>query len=425
MSPPAAASTSVRRKPIHAVMFTPETYGGHARYTWELMSALRAAAPPSELHLSLVTSRNLEAEFRSADYSIYEVLEPLREGPFSGRVHWAASRLAHYTRRDAKLFRFLRDLGEVDIVHFQEPPLFATYYYARLRRLGMHPLFTVHNLLPHRDVVPGTGWLTKRASTVAWRQCSALFVHSDSLRQQLGQRIGSGAPPIVTVPHGLWRVPRPSQAPSEERFRRKQLLLFGTLRRNKGIHLMLDALEHISGATLTIAGAFESSSLRQEILARLGDKMLPVRLIDGFVPDGEAADLFGNASLVVLPYTPDFHAQSGVLYLALSHGVPVVAADVGALGEFVRKEQVGTVSASHDAIAFAQAVALALEPSTYQVCRENCLRLSASVSWKEAAQRTLRCYEDVLRVETIDSAGGTAIAPAPPEREHGDLTRAV
>src|SRR6516225_4063243 len=95
----AARSALAMRGPIHAVMFTPETYGGHARYTWELMCALRASAPRSELNLSLVTSTNLEREFREADYTIYEVLPPLHEGPFSNRLHWAGSRVAHYSRR--------------------------------------------------------------------------------------------------------------------------------------------------------------------------------------------------------------------------------------------------------------------------------------------------------------------------------------
>lgn len=425
LSPPAARSAGAKRGPIHAVMVTPETYGGHARYTWELMCALRASAPRSEFNLSLVTSRNLEREFRDADYTIYEVLTPLYQDAFPSSLHWAASRFAHYCQQDLMLFRFLRDLGDVDVVHYQEGPLFAPYYYARLRHLGMHPLFTVHNLLPHRDVVPGTGWLTKWVSTAAWRRCSGLFVHSDGLRQQLLERLGAGAPPIVTIPHGLWRVPRAPQPSSEDRPRRKHLLLFGSLRRNKGVHLMLDALEQVPGAQLTLAGDFESSALRDEIRARLRDKRLPVRLIDRFVPEDEAAKLFAEASLAVLPYT-NFHAQSGVLYLALSHGLPVVATEVGAVGEFVRNERVGTVCPPHDATALAEAIVRTLEPNAYEAFRQNCIHLSSSLSWKEAAERTLRCYEAVVRAEEPDQpAQGKAPGLHRTTKEGSDLTRAM
>ncbi len=422
----AQGSPAAKRKPIHAVMFTPETSCGHARYTWELMCALRAFASRSELRLSLVTSTNLDREFREAEYTIYEVLPPLHEGPFPSSLHWAISRFAHYSRRDAMLFRFLRDLGDVDVVHYQEPPLLSAYYYSRLRRLRVHPVFTVHNLLPHRNKVPATGWFTQRLSTAGWRRCSALFVHSDGLRDQLLQRIGSSAPPIVSVPMGLWRVPPRSQSTSEDRLQRKQLLLFGTLRRNKGIDLMLDALKHVPGAQLTIAGEFETPALRDEILARLQDKALAVRLIDRIIPEDEVAKLFADAALAVLPYT-NFHSQSAVLNVALAHGVPVVVTDVGALGELVRKEGVGIVSPPNDAMAFAQAIRRALEPGTYQDLRQACVRLSGSLSWKDAAQRTLRCYQDLIGSRSLRSAGAptAAIQERTLDEKGPDRTRAV
>jgi glycosyltransferase involved in cell wall biosynthesis len=189
---------------------------------------------------------------------------------------------------------------------------------------------------------------------------------------------------------------------------------------------MLDALRHVPGAQLTLAGEFETPALRDEILARLQDKALAVRVIDRFIPEDEVAKLFGEAALAVLPYK-DFHAQSAVLHVALAYGVPVVVTDVGALGEFVRKERVGIVSPPSDGMAFAQAVLRALEPGTYQDLRQACVRLSASLSWKDAAQRTLRCYEDVIRGETPRSAGATAAALQPPSQDHNgpDRTRAV
>lgn len=404
------------RRPIHAVVFTPETWGGHARYTWELMCALRAVAPRSELRLSLVTSTGLEREFRQAEYTIYEILPPLYEGPFPSSLHWAVSRLAHYRRQGAKLLRFIRDLGDVDLVHYQEPPLLPAYHLSRLRRLGAHPLFTVHNLLPHRFRVPGTKWLTERQLTATWRRYSALFVHSEGLRQQLLQRFGKRAPPIVTVPMGLWRVPPQSQSTSEERLQRKQLILFGTLRRNKGIHLMLDALKHLPGMQLTLAGEFETPVLRDEIRARLEDKSLAVQLIDRFIPEDEVARLFGEAALAVLPYT-DFFAQSAVLHVALAYGVPAVVTDVGALGEFVRRERVGLVAPPNDAMAFAQAVLRSLERGTYQDLRQGCVRLAQSLSWTEAAQGTLRCYQDIVGATTLGSAGATAAAMLPPSHD--------
>jgi DNA-binding transcriptional LysR family regulator len=63
---------------LRVVMVTPSASGGHARYTSELMNALRDAAPPSELQLSLLTSTDLDPEFRAPRYEIAAVLPPLR-----------------------------------------------------------------------------------------------------------------------------------------------------------------------------------------------------------------------------------------------------------------------------------------------------------------------------------------------------------
>jgi hypothetical protein len=62
---------------IHAVMVTPSASGGHARYTWELLTALRTAADRSELSLTLLTSVDLDAEFRTSAYEIADVLPAL------------------------------------------------------------------------------------------------------------------------------------------------------------------------------------------------------------------------------------------------------------------------------------------------------------------------------------------------------------
>jgi glycosyltransferase involved in cell wall biosynthesis len=374
------------------------------------MCALRNAVPDSDLRLSLVTSTNLDEEFRDATYTIRDVLPPLRsKDTFATPLHWALSRLAHYRRRDAVLLRLLAESGDVDIVHYQEPPLVAPIHYAQLCRLGIRPVVTVHNLLPHRNLVPGTGWFTDRMSTAGWRRSSALFVHSDGLRNQLLHRLGSSPPPIVTVPHGLWRVPSHSRAATRDRLQAKHLLLFGVLRRNKGIGLILDALSHLPGIQLTLAGEFEEASLRNEIVARLNKESLPVRVIDRFIPEAEVASLFGQATLAVLPYT-DFHAQSGVVHLAASYGVPSIVTDVGALGEFVRANRVGLVAPGADAKRFAQAIRLGLEPNTYESLAENCAHLSDSLSWTRAAKLTFDCYEALVGSRASLAAEASASA---------------
>src|ERR1700730_4383159 len=136
---------------LHVAMITPSATGGHPLYTWEMMTALRAAAPRSQLRLTLVTSCDLDEQYRDTDYDIADVLPALRHrSTYWCKAAWATGRIVHYARRERTVLRWLRERGNVDIAHFQEQPLVAPMVYARVRRACVLPMATVHNLAPHR-----------------------------------------------------------------------------------------------------------------------------------------------------------------------------------------------------------------------------------------------------------------------------------
>jgi glycosyltransferase involved in cell wall biosynthesis len=377
--------------PMHAVMVTPSAAGGHPRYTWELLSALRAEAPPSELRLTLLTSVDLAPEFRAASYAIADVLPPLRHAStFSNRVLWAAGRTVHYARREELVLRWVRAQERVDILHYQEPPFASPLHLWRARGARLQPVATVHNLRPHTYPLPGIQPLSDLASRLGWLQCATLFVHSPKLGERLAHELGRRAPPVVAIPHGVWTGHGQQSPPRRDGY----LLLFGVMRRNKGLHLMLDALRHLPGRRLVLAGAFPDASLAREVRDRIASESLPVEILDRHVPEDEIAGLYGGAALAVLPYG-EFHAQSGVLHMAISYGVPAAVTDVGALGEQVRRDGLGTVAPPGDAAALAGAIRSALEPAAWDAARERCRIVARTLSWTAAARLTLEAYRQV------------------------------
>lgn len=372
---------------IHVVMLTPSATGGHARYTWELMTALRAAAPPSELTLTLVTSTDLDPEFRTSAYHIADVLPPLQRR-FPTRIHWAVGRTVHYARREEAVLDWLRAHPTVDIVHYQEPPFGSPLHFRRVRSAGAMPVATVHNVSPHTYPVPAVRHLSDLAARLGWAQCATLFVHSSGLKDELTRELGRRSPPVVAIPHGVWSGHGPAATPPS---RDGPLLLFGVMHRYKGLHLMLDALRHLRGRRLVLAGAFPDAEFAREIRLRIESEKLPVDVLDRFVPEPEIARLYADAALAVFPYS-EFHSQSGVLHLAIAYGVPAVVTDVGALGEQVRREGIGVVSPPADATALARSILAALEPAAWAAARERCLALAPTLSWSAAARITLEAY---------------------------------
>jgi glycosyltransferase involved in cell wall biosynthesis len=374
---------------LHVAMVTPSATGGHARYTWELLRALRAEAPPSELALTLVTSADLDNEFRTSAWHIADVLPPLRQpSTFPTRLHWAVGRALHYARREETVLRWVRARARLDVLHYQEPPFGAALHLRRVRAAGAIPLETVHNLRPHDPPVPSVQPLVDLGARLGWMQSATLFVHSAGLKDALARAIGPRSPPIIVVPHGVWTG---HAAPASPPDRDGHLLLFGVMRRNKGLHTMLDALRQLPGRRLVLAGAFPDAAFSREIRDRVAAERLVVEILDRVIPESEIPALYGGAALAVLPYT-EFHAQSGVLHLALAYGVPAVVTDVGALGEQVRREGIGLVAAPADPASLARTVLAALEPRTWAATRERCAALGRTLTWSTAARLTLEAY---------------------------------
>jgi glycosyltransferase involved in cell wall biosynthesis len=78
--------------------------------------------------------------------------------------------------------------------------------------------------------------------------------------------------------------------------------------------------------------------------------------------DNEVSQLFKWADTVVLPYIEA--SQSGVLHIAQSFGVPVVASAVGALGESITHEKTGLLVKPGNPLELAKALLRILTDTT-------------------------------------------------------------
>ncbi len=388
-------------RPLNVCMYTPSASGGHARYTHELLSAVAELGRAQEVSPSLVTSVDLDANYRKAPYPIYDILPPLvHRSAFRGTLSWGTSRIHHYYKRDSGFLKWVQEHPkESQGIHFQEYATWlAPQHFRWLKARGRRLFFTVHNIYPHRRLPGALHPLYRYWMRAAWRQCDALLVHTADLRGRLAEFLGAGHPPIFVTPHGVWKAAGGTQAATmsiEERVRRRRLLFFGVVRQNKGLPVLLRAMESLDDCTLTVAGAFEDVGYRDHVRGLI-DRLPPgqVELIDGFVEDEHLAQLFGQSDLLVLPYT-SFAAQSGVLHDALAYGLPVVASDVGSLGESVRRWSIGEVVAPNDVPGLAEAIRSMLVAHRYSVASRAVEEVRENLSWERTAEATLEAYRSV------------------------------
>jgi glycosyltransferase involved in cell wall biosynthesis len=285
-------------------------------------------------------------------------------------------------------------------VHFQEwTPWLAARVFRKIHRMGKKAFYTVHNIVPHKypRFVPKAvmHWWIRRAC----RTADGLFVHTEPLKQQLEQFLGSAkhAPPIHVVPHGVWSVKDDGSRPTlEQRLSWKKLLFFGTIRRNKGLDLLLQAIEHLPGYSLTIAGEpLEKDHFNNEIvptIRRLQDQGVKIDFRPGFAPEDSVGPMFASHSAIILPYTSAFMSQSGVIYMALAHEVPVVASEVGGMRDLFKEFKIGETFVQRTPEALATAIrALDTGPNAAQLAEQ--FRLAKRrYSWQQSATATITGY---------------------------------
>lgn len=339
-------------------IYTPSANGGHALFTNELTSALSDVV--EDFSIELVTSTDLAPTFRNVKYKIHDILPVMvSRDAFKSKLIWGISRICHYVKREILFLSWVKQKTDVAGIHFQEftfwlaPLLFRIF---KKRRIAL--FYTIHNVRPHKYPSFMPRRLYDALHRESWLLCDGLFVLSESLKDQLADMLGPGHPPIFVSPHGVWSVAEPESITTVER-KQKQILFFGAIRENKGLHILLQAMKGLEGYSLVIAGYPSHINYYNTkvlpLVHELVSKNISIELIPRFIAESEIPALFAASTMLVLPYT-EFDAQSGVLYLAIAHDLPIVATNKGAMGEVVRSNALGQVVDNLDCLTLAGAI---------------------------------------------------------------------
>ncbi len=236
------------------------------------------------------------------------------------------------------------------------------YLARRARRAGIPVAFICHNCRPHEGM-PLWRTLTRRAL----RHSDALFALSRSVAEELEQVVRGGAVHVVHHPPNLEpALSRQELERGENRWIARigpvdgpVILFFGYVRPYKGLQDLIDAMPGIRArvpATLVVAGPFLEPPKRFLRQAEALGVAEHVRLFPGYVPNEEVESLFATADVLALPYRSA--TQSGVVPLAATFGVPVVATAAGGIPEAIGER--GVIVPPNDSPALADGLVRAL-----------------------------------------------------------------
>jgi len=230
-------------------------------------------------------------------------------------------------------------------------------YYKLLRK---KLVLTAHNVnAGRRDSKDSL--LNRLTLRIQYRLCDHIFVHTEQMKQELVEAFHIPNAAISVIPYGINdAIPTTDLGPQEAKRRLgiatcdRVILFFGAIAPYKGLDLLTAAFERLTADNpnylLVIAGKPKPGCDRylaevQTIIRRSVASNRVIQRIE-YIPDDETELYFKAADVLVLPYRTIF--QSGVLFLALSFGLPVVAADVGSFREDVIEGRTGFLCKPND-----------------------------------------------------------------------------
>jgi D-inositol-3-phosphate glycosyltransferase len=229
---------------------------------------------------------------------------------------------------------------------------FLMLYY---KLCGKKIAFTAHNVnQAKRDAKDS--FLNRLTLRIQYRLTDHIFVHTQKMKTELCDDFAVPAKAVTVIRHPINNAfPDTSLTPSEAKLQlgvkdnEKTILFFGRIRPYKGIEHLLAAFQQLVKSDpkyrLIIAGEPKKGSeayldeIRQ--IASRDFKPGEIILKFQFIPDHEMEIYLKGGDVLVLPYKDIF--QSGVLFLAYSFGLPVVATDVGSFREEIVEGKTGFI----------------------------------------------------------------------------------
>jgi len=312
------------------------------------------------------------------------------------------------------LLWLLRSRSRIGFLHFHWPE--SLYLYARgpmrlrpflsrmklglfaarlaaARLLGYRLVWTVHQVLPHESRDPGA---ERRGARLLARACHLLIAHDRWTADQTRTLVRSRKQ-VVVVPHGSYIGVYP-RGRSRSDVRRELglpteafvFLCFGELRAYKEIELLLAAFSAASlpRGRLVIGGNPKIPSVGSAVTAAASNDPRIVTLL-GFVPDERVAELFAACDAAVLSRGDG--GTSGSLVLALSMGLPVVAANVPTVRELTRDGAAGWLFRPHDPSSLASAFECAAADRSAALARGRCaVEIARGLDWNSIANTLAR-----------------------------------
>ena len=306
--------------------------------------------------------------------------------------HWDPQQ-KYVQRSPDRVTLLLRRLRSERLVPWWDVVSFVTRL-ALARTLGYRLVWTIHEIRPHESNHARHDILASRALA---RLSHLLLAHDAATAERAREELGLPAAKIHVVPHGSYVDAYPAGRPRD--IVRSELgvppdtfvfLAFGHLRAYKDFPLLLEAFASLPSpsARLIIAGVPWDAAMRK-VVSVAAERDSRILLMLEPVPAERVEELFKASDVAVFPRGDGW--TSGSLILAMSMGIPVIAARQPTYAELMDDETAGWLFEAGDVRALRECLSrAAADPEHARRKGASALDLARRMSWARSAAMTGR-----------------------------------
>lgn len=308
------------------------------------------------------------------------------------------------------------------IIHFQWPERYKfldRIVLPIVSRVRCHKLvMTVHNVnTGKRD--NQDSWFNKFSLRFLYNRCDHLIVHTEDSRNELKKDFLIPSSKISVIKHGMnTRVYKVGQTQAEARNQlqieenERVVLFFGNIDYYKGLDILLESLnllplDFVENFRLIIAGKIKSDEHIKLINGLLEKSHLKQRILTHvkFIENKDVESYFMAADCVALPYRKIY--QSGIIFMAYTFGLPVLASDVGNFRQDVPEGKSGFLVSENSPQAWSLMLQQYFDSDLYNNLEESRSRIKtwadSNYSWDDIGKETRKVYTSLLQTEKKES----------------------
>lgn len=292
-----------------------------------------------------------------------------------------------------KLLRFLKTLNS-DLIYDSYLGVPYMHYFTSLFLKRAKFVIAIHDVRQHHKManrfIRSTyyNYIMKMNANIHLFSVNQLEIFSTRFKQKN----------ILLAPLSLKDFGAP-QIARETDSKKTNFLFFGIIRENKGINLIIEAVNNLIGKyenmQITIAG--KSANGTWEKYVNLIDDETVYNLEIRTIKNEEVADLLTKADFLLLPYLDV--TQSGVLLTAYNYGLPVIASNLDGFNEYVENGKTGYLCDVNDHKSLKRAMEKAVDMSAdeYNLMRMNVKKYAAEeISAKSISTKYTTYFNKLL-----------------------------